>query len=63
MRADIRVSMKWNKKHLTSTLSLDVQNLTGRQNIYGSYYDVTKNKIVTVYQTGLIPVLNYIIEF
>jgi outer membrane receptor protein involved in Fe transport len=63
MRADMRISMKWNKKHVTSTLSLDIQNLTGRQNISGSYYDATENKIVTTYQTGLIPVLNYIVEF
>lgn len=63
MRADMRISMKWNKKHLTSTLSLDIQNLTGRKNISGSYYDATQNKVVTTYQTGLIPVLNYIVEF
>lgn len=63
MRADLRVSMKWNKKHLTSTLSLDIQNVTGRQNVYGAYYDATSNKVETAYQAGLIPVLNYIVEF
>lgn len=63
MRSDMRISMKWNKKHLTSTLSLDIQNITGRENVSDSYYDVTKNQIVTTHQTGLIPVLNYIVEF
>ncbi len=63
MRADMRISMKWNKRHLTSTLSLDIQNLTGRQNVSDSYYDATENKVVTTHQTGLIPVLNYIVEF
>jgi hypothetical protein len=63
MRADMRISMTWNKKHLTSTLSLDIQNLTGRQNVSEAYYDATKNKVVTTYQAGLIPVLNYIVEF
>ncbi|HRH60436.1 MAG TPA: TonB-dependent receptor, partial [Chitinophagaceae bacterium] len=63
MRADLRVSMKWNKKNFTSTLSLDIQNVTGRKNIYGSYYDLTKNKVITSYQTGFIPVINYIVEF
>ena len=63
MRSDMRISMKWNKKHLTSTLSLDIQNVTNRQNIYGAYYDATKNKVETSYQAGLIPVLNYIVEF
>ena len=42
MRADMRISMKWNKKHLTSTLSLDIQNLTNRQNVSEAYYDANK---------------------
>lgn len=62
-RTDIRVSMTWNRRHITSTLSMDIQNLTNRLNEFGQWYDSEKNKIVTTYQTGLIPVLNYKIEF
>ncbi len=62
-RSDIRISMKWNRKNFTSTLSLDLQNATNRQNIYSRYYDVTKGGLVTNYQTGIIPILNYKIEF
>ncbi len=62
-RADLRLSMKWNKRHITSTLSLDIQNLTNRLNVYNQYFDEDENKVVTNYQTGLIPVLNYKIEF
>jgi hypothetical protein len=62
-RTDIRLSIKWNKKHLTSTLSLDIQNVTNRLNVYNKSYDETKNEIVTNYQTGLLPILNYKIEF
>jgi TonB dependent receptor/Carboxypeptidase regulatory-like domain len=62
-RTDLRVSMKWNRKHVTSTLSLDLQNLTDRLNVFDQSYDEEKNKIVINYQTGLIPVLNYKIEF
>jgi outer membrane receptor protein involved in Fe transport len=62
-RADIGISMKWNRKHFTSTLSLDIQNVTNRLNVFGQWYDSEKNKIVTSYQTGLIPILNYKIEF
>jgi hypothetical protein len=62
-RADIGISMKWNRKNLTSTLSLDIQNVTNRLNVFGQWYDNEKNKIVTSYQTGLIPILNYKIEF
>jgi outer membrane receptor protein involved in Fe transport len=62
-RTDLRVSMKWNKRHFTSTLSLDIQNVTNRLNVYNQYYDEDENKIVYSHQTGLIPVLNYKIEF
>lgn len=62
-RTDIRLSIKWNKKHLTSTLSLDIQNVTNRLNVYNQSYDETKNEIVTNYQTGLLPILNYKVEF
>jgi hypothetical protein len=59
----LRLSVKWNRKHLTSTLSLDVQNMTNRLNTYGQWYDGEKGEIKTSYQNGLIPVLNYKIEF
>jgi hypothetical protein len=62
-RADLRVSMKWNRKRFTSTLSLDIQNLTNRKNLYNQTYDHLKKTIVNNYQTGLIPILNYKIEF
>lgn len=62
-RADLRVSMKWNRKRFTSTLSLDIQNITNRKNLYNQTYDRLKKTIVNNYQTGLIPILNYKIEF
>jgi len=62
-RSDLRVSMKWNRKRITSTLSLDIQNVTNRLNVYGQWFDSDNQKIETSYQTGLIPVLNYKIEF
>ncbi|RYZ21722.1 MAG: TonB-dependent receptor [Chitinophagaceae bacterium] len=62
-RTDLRLSLKWDKRRITSTLSLDVQNLTNRQNIAGQWYDSEQGKLRTSYQTGLIPVLNYKIEF
>jgi Carboxypeptidase regulatory-like domain len=62
-RTDLRLSMKWNKARHTSILSLDLQNASNRQNIYSRYYDPLKGAIKTIYQTGIIPVLNYSIEF
>jgi hypothetical protein len=62
-RADIRLSITWNKAHHTSVLSLDIQNTTNRKNTYSRYYDPLKGEIKTTYQTGIIPVINYSIEF
>ncbi|MEP7258031.1 MAG: TonB-dependent receptor, partial [Flavitalea sp.] len=62
-RTDIRVSMKWNRKKLTSTLSLDIQNVSNRKNIYDQRFDAFKGEVVNNYQTGLIPILNYKIDF
>jgi Carboxypeptidase regulatory-like domain/TonB-dependent Receptor Plug Domain len=62
-RSDLRVSMKWNRKKLTSTLSLDLQNATNRLNVFGRFYDPLKKEIITINQNGLLPILNYKIEF
>ena len=62
-RTDVRLSMKWNRKNLTSTLSLDIQNVSNRENVYNQYYDPFKGKVVYSYQTGIIPVINYKVEF
>ncbi|GAB3193871.1 hypothetical protein ABID22_000417 [Pontibacter aydingkolensis] len=62
-RSDIRVSYRKNKPKASYIISLDIQNITNRLNVRGIHYDRTKEEIVTIYQNGLIPVLNYRIEF
>lgn len=62
-RTDIRISLKWNRPKSTSTLALDVQNATNRQNIFGSYFEPAKGKIETSYQAPMIPLISYRIEF
>jgi hypothetical protein len=62
-RTDLRVSYTHNRRHHTTTLSLDLQNVTNTRNVYDVEYDLVQKKVVTVYQTGLIPVLNYKVEF
>ena len=62
-RVDLRLSWKKNKVHTTRTLSLDIQNLTNHQNVAFNYYDKLKDKIITKYQLGIIPVLAYRVEF
>jgi hypothetical protein len=62
-RTDLRLSMKWNRKSLTSTLSLDIQNVSNRLNVYGQIYNPDKKRVEYTYQNGLIPILNYKVEF
>ncbi|WP_439881167.1 TonB-dependent receptor [Pontibacter sp. MBLB2868] len=62
-RSDIRVSYRKNNPKASYIISLDIQNITNRLNVYGTYYDNTKKDIITIYQNGMIPVLNYRIEF
>lgn len=55
--------MKWNRRHFTSTLSLDIQNVSNRLNVLNQWFDLNREQVKYNYQTGLIPVLNYKIEF
>ncbi len=62
-RTDLRLSMKRQRERSTHTLSLDVQNLTNKQNMGGQYYNSETGEVETWYQTGLLPILAYRIEF
>lgn len=62
-RTDLRLSYRRNKASSATIWSLDVQNMTNHQNVWGKDYNSKDQEIVTFYQMGLIPVLNYRIEF
>lgn len=62
-RLDVRVSLKRNYKRLTTTLALDLQNATNRKNVGGQYFDAKTGDVKYWYQTPLIPVLSYRLEF
>jgi hypothetical protein len=62
-RLDFSISYKINKKKSTHSIIIDLQNLTSRLNPSGSYYDNLNKSIVVSKQNGLIPVLNYRIDF
>jgi hypothetical protein len=62
-RSDLRLSLKRNKAKSTHTLALDIQNVSNRKNVFGSYFEPLTGKVKTSYQTPLIPILSYKIEF
>ena len=62
-RLDAGARLKRNYAHLTTTVGLDIQNTTNRQNVYNRYYDEQDFTVKYSRQTGLIPVLFYRVEF
>jgi hypothetical protein len=62
-RLDAKISYRINHAKYNSIWSLDVQNATNHKNIGGTYYDVDKDEVKTWYQTPLIPILSYKVEF
>ncbi|MDI1234246.1 MAG: TonB-dependent receptor [bacterium] len=62
-RMDAKISYRINHSKYNSIWSLDVQNSTNHKNVGGSYYDVDKGEVKTWYQTPLIPILSYKVEF
>lgn len=62
-RLDVGIRLKRNYRNLTTTVSLDIQNASNRQNIGGTFFNTETNAIETWYQAPLIPVLAYRLEF
>lgn len=62
-RIDIGVSYRKNLPTWSWVLSLDIQNVTGRLNVYNEYYSSERNVVDYNYMNGLIPILNYRVEF
>ncbi|WP_194777673.1 TonB-dependent receptor [Pararhodonellum marinum] len=62
-RTDVRISLMRNRPKSTQTLALDIQNVTNRQNVFGSYFEPMENSIKTIYLTPMIPIFSYRVEF
>ncbi len=62
-RLDLRMQWTWNKKGRSTSLSIDLQNVTGNQNEAYTYFDSFTQQVEVQYQLGLIPILTYRYEF
>lgn len=62
-RGDITISFRINNEKVAHILSLQIQNVTGRENVASYYFDTNSQQIESSNQFGLIPVLKYRIEF
>lgn len=62
-RVDLRAYLKRSKKRGSESFSIDIQNITNRENQAYNYYDYLLGQIVRENQMGLIPMINYRREF
>lgn len=62
-RIDVGVNLHIFKEKVEHIVSLDIQNMTNRSNIYSDEYNPVTKSIDHYYLTGLIPILYYRIEF
>ena len=62
-RLDIGVSYKINRKRLTHSIMLDIQNVTNRENAWAEFYNPNSGQIEKITNTGLFPNFNYRVEF
>jgi len=62
-RIDLGLKLHFFKERLEHIISLDIQNLTNRQNIWYQYYNTDTEDIAYYYMAGIIPILTYRIEF
>lgn len=62
-RSDIQFSLQRDYKNVTSTLSLDLRNVTNRKNVAGQFFNETNLTVEDYHHVGFIPVLSYKINF
>jgi outer membrane receptor for ferrienterochelin and colicin len=62
-RTDLNVYFKRNRKNWQSTLQLDIQNVTNRENEWSLIYDRLQGRYLSKKQLGLLPNLAYKVEF
>ncbi len=62
-RIDTGFSYRWNKNRYSLVTSIDIQNTTNRRNVQNRYFDARAGAVVTVYQLGIVPIINLRLEF
>lgn len=62
-RIDLGVKVHFFKKGKEQVVSLDIQNVTNRYNTWAQYYNPQSGQVEDSTMAGLIPILNYRLEF
>ena len=62
-RLDTRVSYRISRKKIDYLLALDIQNTTNNHNVKEQIYDPLQRRIIFAYQSGLLPVASFQVNF
>lgn len=62
-RTDLKLMYRRSGRKATHEAGIDLQNVTGRRNIYTQYYDDRTGKLATEYQLGFFPIPMYRVLF
>jgi hypothetical protein len=62
-RWDFKLTYTLQGKRATQKFSVDLQNLTGRQNVFSQNYNNRTGELETIYQIGFFPDVQYRILF
>jgi outer membrane receptor protein involved in Fe transport len=62
-RLDIGINYRKNKPKWSWVVSLDIQNVTSRLNVFDQYYSTDTGNMEDIIMVGLLPILNYKVEF
>lgn len=62
-RNDLRISLKKNRQRSTTTISIDVQNVTNHRNLGGQYFEPRSGEMKKFYLMPLLPLFTYRVEF
>jgi outer membrane receptor protein involved in Fe transport len=63
VRVDFSASYRINSKSVSHLIIIDIQNLLNRENTVGMFYNSSKRVIEPQKWSGIIPTINYRIEF
>lgn len=63
LRVDARLGIRMNHKRITQEWKIDVQNIFNRQNVLLATYSEIARDVVTEYQIGIFPIVQYKITF
>jgi hypothetical protein len=62
-RVDSRIALRKNRSHFSWRLSLDIQNLTNHSNPQRPYFDRWTGNMAYAYNTSIVPVISYMVDF